>query len=159
MFRVVQVCITKLASLTYRYCLRQGLTLPPRGGVRNDRLNISHVSQRLDVEWIARDIYPWDFDDTDAAKTVKFLEQFLADTEVAIDRIFQALPQINEIAVTVREPHAGVVIAAGTVERVPVEKQAFSSPRMRLLARGLTCYLDERYCERLPLPDGHMQNA
>ena len=90
---------------------------------------------------------------------MKSFERFLADTEAAIDRIFQLLPQIDELGVTVREPSTGEVIAAGTVERVPVEKQSVSSARMRLLARGMKCYLDETYCERLQLVHGSMQNA
>ena len=157
MFWAVRVFIARLAALMQRYCLRQALALPLRGGVRNDRLYVKSISQRLDVEWNTRDIHPWDFDDRDEVKTVKFLEQFLADTEAAIDRIFRALPQITEISVTVRNPNTGAVIAAGNVERPPEEKQVLSSARMRLLARGMKCYLDETYCDRLQLVHGHMQ--
>jgi hypothetical protein len=98
MFWLVRVFIARLTALMYRYCLRHALTLPPRGGAKNDGLRVKSVRQRLEVEWNARDIHPWDRDDAGVVKTVKFLEQFLADTEGAIDRIFQVLPEVNEIA-------------------------------------------------------------
>lgn len=157
MFWFVRVFIARLAALTSRYCLRLALTPPARGGVRNDRLHVKSVRQRLEVEWNARGIHPWDRDEGDEVATVKFLDQFLADTEGAIDRIFQVLPGVNEIAVTVRKPDTGEVIAAGTVDRGPREKQAMPSARMRLLARGMKCYLDETYCERLQFVQGHTQ--
>jgi hypothetical protein len=154
MFWFVRVFVARLTARMSRFCLHQALTLPPRGGVKNDGLHIENLSQQLCVEWNARGIHPWDLDAAYEAKTVKFVEQFLADTEAAIDRIFQALPQINEIAVTVRKPDTGEVLAEGTVERVSKEKQVLASARMRLLARGMKCYLDETYWEGLQLVHG-----
>jgi len=159
MFWFVHVFVARLAVAMSRYCLDKALRLPPRGGVRNDGLHIEAVNQRLSVAWNARGIHPWDLDATYEAKTVKFMEQFLADTETAIDRIFQALPQINEIVVTVRKPDTGEVLAEGTVERVSKAKPVLSSTRMRLLARGMKFFMDDKHGQRLQLVHGQMLNA
>lgn len=154
MFWVVGVFIAKLADLTYRYCLRQALALPPRGGTRNDRLYVKNVSQRLDVEWNARDIHPWDLDDRDEVTNVKFLQQFLADTDAAIERIFRALPHIDQIEITVTDPASDRVIASGTVDRgVLSNPETSESVRMRLIARGIRCDLNDAYFAHLQTTD------
>jgi len=153
MIWVVRDLISKSTALAYRWSLRQALTLPPRGGLRKDGLKLKRAVNRLELEWNARDIHPWDQDDPDDTKARNFLGQFLADAETAIDRIFKALPQIDQIHITVRDPASDQVIASGTLDRICPEMDRASSPRMRLLARGLICNLNAAYFDRLPRAD------
>ena len=66
------------------------------------------------------------------------VRQSLADTEAAITRLFQALPQVDVIALTVLERNSESVIMAGTVDRSVVEPDAELSVGMRLWQRGIT---------------------
>jgi hypothetical protein len=155
MFCALRVLIWKLATVTYRYSLQHALALPPRGGVRNDGLKLKSVCNRLEIEWSARDLHPWDHDDPNQTKALKFIEQCLADTETAIDRLFEALPQVDMIDLKVRDPNSGNVIVTGTLDRYPLDTVYLSSIRMRLMARGIKYYLDGAYFE--PLEPEHNQ--
>jgi hypothetical protein len=153
MMWAVQVVISKLTAMTHRWSLGHALALPPRGGVRHDGLKLNRACGRLEVEWTARDIHPWDRNDASEIKAQKFFEQFLADTETAIDRLFRALPYIDRIDATIRDPGSDAVIASGTLERICQSSHISNSARMRLLARGLRCNLNDAYFERLQRAD------
>ena len=147
MFWAVRSLVRKVAAISYRYGLQRALALPPRGGVRNDCLKLQSVCNRLEIELSARDTHPWDHDDSSETKARKFAEQSLADTEAAIDRLFKLLPQVDVIDLKVRNPITGDIIAAGTVDRFPLDTEKLQSVRMRLMARGMKHYLDETYFE------------
>jgi hypothetical protein len=140
---------SKLTALTHRWSLRRALALPPRGGIRNDGLTVKRAYNRLEIEWNARTIHPWDQDEASEIKARKFFEQLLADTEVAIERIFNALPQIDQLDITVRDPDSDQVIVSGTVDRASFGPVRSESARMRLMARGMKCDLDAGYFAQL----------
>jgi len=150
----IRALISRLTALTHCWSLRYALALPSRGGIRDDQLKLKRVSNRLQLEWIARDIHPWDRDDLSDVQAEKFFDQFLADTENAIDRLFTTLPHLDQIDVTVRDPASDAVIASGTMDRVGQDNDKSTSTRMRLMARGLRCDLNEAYFQRLEGADG-----
>src|SRR5580658_4820745 len=101
---------------------RKALKLSPRGGVRNDVLVLSKLSkesdQELQLEWLARDVHPWDRDLPAPHQAELFCQQALQDTEAAILRLFRLLPDIAQVNFRVLDPHASRrVIITGNVER------------------------------------------
>ena len=130
--------IQRLDGLRYRRGIERALALHLRVEVRSDGLALKTVSNRLEIEWWARDIHPWDRHDSPEQRAWLFFRQSLADTEAAITRLFQELPQVDVIALTVRERNSESVILAGTVDRSAMEPDANLSVGMRLWQRGIS---------------------
>jgi hypothetical protein len=63
------------------------------------------------------------------------------DTEAAILRLFDRLPQVDEIDVTVLDQESGNALASGIVQRssLPIKHDRRPSVRMRLAALGIRC--------------------
>lgn len=96
----------------------KALKLKPRGGVANDVLVLNKVSGQLQLEWRARDVHPWDRDLPPGRQAELFLEQALQDTDAAILRLFQTLPEIGQIEIRVLDAHDSTkVILGGIVAR------------------------------------------
>ncbi|MGP8246065.1 MAG: hypothetical protein ACLQVN_16290 [Bryobacteraceae bacterium] len=142
MWRPLADLIRRIDAARYRRAIERALALHLRGEVRNDGLKLKNVTTRLEIEWWARDIHPWDRDDPPQQRGSLFVRQSLADTEAAIARLFQALPQVDIIALTVLEPHSESVIMAGIAERSVVESDAELSVGMRLWQRGIAYHSD-----------------
>lgn len=149
MLWALRVLLSRFAARVQGRSLLHALALPARGGVPNDGLTLKRVRSRMEIEWKARDIHPWDRDAPREAQAQNFLDQFLTDTEAEVDRMFEALPQIDTFDIIVRDPVSDRVIASGTLDRISSELGAFASARMRLMARGFKLYLNEAYFERL----------
>ena len=96
----------------------RALRLRPRGGCVEDRLVVRRISTRLDVEWCARDVHPWDHDLPADRREELFLEQCHHDTVVAVRRMFAQLAEVDliEIRVVTPQPSARTILA-GTVSR------------------------------------------
>jgi len=131
----------RLARARFRRAVTKALALAPRGFVWRDVLHLSGLSARLQVEWRTRDIHPWDRDMPPGRRGELFRDQAVRDTEAAILRLFDLLPDIDAIDVRVLEPHApNRLILAGTVVRADaLAAQALSSPAMRLAMMGVRC--------------------
>jgi hypothetical protein len=138
MWRRLENLMHRLDNARYRRGAEQALALHLRSEVRNDGLTLKKLSTRLEIEWWARDIHPWDRNDPPERRAWLFFRQSLADTEAAITRLFQALPQIDAITLTVLERNSEGVIMAGTVHRSTPEPHASLSVGMRLWQRGIT---------------------
>jgi len=122
-----------------RKAIQGALDLHNRGEVRRDGLTLTHASHHLKVEWRAREVHPWDR--ASASKQREFLlaEQSMADTDAALGRLFNELPEVDVIEFTVTHPDSGRRILNGTVERacqVPCTRSV--SARTRLWHRGVT---------------------
>jgi len=124
----------------------QALALYRRGEARNDGLTLDHVCSRLEITWLARNIHPWDRDCPRAESETLFAEQALADTEAAVWRIFESLPHIDVIELSVLEPTSGALIATGAVHRSAsnAARSPLLSVGMRLRELGITYRLDAR---------------
>jgi hypothetical protein len=92
------------------------------------------VRSHLEIRWHAREIHPWDRDLLRGSrKQAAFSEQALVDTEAAISRLFERLPQVGIIELSVLEPYSETLIAAGTVHRTDL-----SARRAHLSQRAAT---------------------
>jgi hypothetical protein len=97
------------------------------------------VSARLRVEWRSRDVHPWDGNVPPERRSQLFREQVLRDTDAAILKAFETLPDVDAMEIRVREPHApNRAILAGTVTREELAAaRGLTSPRMRLAMLGV----------------------
>ena len=125
-----------------RRVVMRALALPPRGGIRNDVLHLKsfRVSGHcLQLEWRARDVHRWDRDLPPSRQAELFSEQALKDTDAAIIRLFQMLPDIEEIRLQVVKPMSfGGVIFTGIVDRGrALATQPPPSLRQRLITLGV----------------------
>ncbi len=75
-----------------------------RGEVRSDGLSLNHLRNRLEIEWRAREIHPWDRDLPAIRVAQLFAEQCLDDANAALERLFSSLPEIAVIEFKVIEP-------------------------------------------------------
>lgn len=125
-------CLCKLDLHRYRRKIDRALALCERGDIRKDGLTAVHVRGCLEIRWRARDVHPWDRDCVPNEKEVIFAEQALADTEAAVYRLFERLPEIDVIELRVLEPNSEALIATGTVNR-----SALHEPRSRTLSAGM----------------------
>jgi hypothetical protein len=117
----------------FRHSVEDALALHRRGEVRSDGLKLDGMSSHLEIRWHAREIHPWDRDLLRGSrKQAAFAEQALADTEAAILRLFEKLPHVDVIELSVLEPASEKLLAAGTVHRTDVRAR-----RAHLLSVGM----------------------
>ncbi len=149
MWRRLENLIQKVDTLRYRRGVERALALHLRGEVRGDGLQLYKLTNSLEIGWRARDVHPWDRDDPPDRKALRFVRQSLADTEAAITRLFQNLPQVDVIALTVLDRNSENVIMTGTVHRTEAEAHAYLSAGMRLWMRGVKYHSDGQVFEPL----------
>jgi len=126
----------------HRRGIESALALHHRGEVRTDGLTLMRSTHRLEIEWRAREIHPWDRGSEHVEGDPQFVEQSLSDTDAALSRLFIALPEVDVIDFRVVHPGSDACILAGTVERTaPVPSTRRLSPRTRLWHRGVTAML------------------
>lgn len=122
--------------------IEKALALHRRSEVRPDGLTLIRATNRLEIEWRAREIHPWDRGREHSEHELQFTERSFADTDAALSRLFIALPEIDVIDFRVIHPRSDIRILAGTVERsAPVSSTHSLSPRSRLWRRGVTILL------------------
>ncbi len=122
----------------YRRRIERVLGQVGRGEARCDGLQVNKVSNRLEIHWQARDIHHWDRDLPVERRAAAFVEQTLADTEAAISKLFDAMPQVDVIDLTVLDPSSDTPMLAGTVHRsVVAGSRRLLSVRMRLRELGV----------------------
>jgi hypothetical protein len=147
--------IARLHQMTLQQIVKKALKLAPRGGVRNDVLELNKLSkvldQELQLEWRARDVHPWDCELSPPRQAELFCQQALHDTESALLRLFQRLPDIDQIDFRVLEPHThDTIILAGSVEREEMLPACRSeSIKWRLMMIGVRFILAGDHLEPL----------
>lgn len=165
MLHVLKTLLRKPDGRRYKHDIGRALALYLRGEVRNDGLEPINLTTELRVEWRARDVHPWDRALlSPARRAAVFVEQSLADTEAAIYRLFEALPQVDVIAVRVLDQTSDTVIISGAVSRLEASaKDENLSIGMRLMYLGLTFHsagaLFEPLEDSLPIPPAHAGGA
>jgi hypothetical protein len=145
---------TQLFKTNVQRSVRRALALRPRGAIPNDVLILNNLilsGRCLKLEWLARDIHPWNRDLPLIEQAELFSEQALQDTDVALIRLFQGLAEIEQIEFQVLKPDGfGDIILAGVVDRERVlAPELLLSLRMRLLNLGVTYQMVDN---RLMLP-------
>lgn len=140
MLHILKTLSRKLEGYRYKHNIERALALHLRGEVRRDGLNPTVSTTHLEIEWRARDIHPWDRGLLPPAqRAAAFVKQSLADTEAAIYRLFEALPQVDVISLRVFDQTSENVIISGTVSRpAPSAQDKKLSIGMRLMYLGLT---------------------
>jgi hypothetical protein len=140
MWHALKTLLCKLDGYRYKRSMARALALHVRGEGRRDGLNPTSSTTHLAIEWRARDIHPWDRSLlTPAQKAAAFMEQSLYDTEDAVHRLLEALPQVNVIAVKVLDQVSGSVIISGAVSREDgMARNEALSIGMRIRYLGLT---------------------
>lgn len=140
MSRSFKALLSAIDGFRYRRQIEGALALNLRGEVREDGLALHKVLSRLEVEWYARDIHPWDRDRglSSEEKDYIFVQQCLSDTEAVISRLFERLPQMDIVEVRVLEPRSKMPIVGGTVSRSDFERDESLSVGMRLVLSGVT---------------------
>jgi hypothetical protein len=104
------------------------------GCVVNDRLVLHELSGQLQLEWYARAVHPWDRDLPPWRQVEAYFEQALADTDLAIRRIFQRLLEIDVIEIRVldtQDPTKIMLVGVITRENA-LDADLPYSPKMRL---------------------------
>jgi hypothetical protein len=122
-----------------RSLVSRSLALRPRGGVANDRLVLHKLCGQLQLEWRARAVHPWDRDLPPCRQLEAYFEQAVADTDLAIPRIFQRLPEIDVIEIRVLDTQDPTkIMLSGVVTREDaLAADLFYSPKMRLKMMGI----------------------
>jgi len=134
----------------FRWKLVRALALHRRGEVRRDGLRATSASTTLRIEWLARDIHPWNRHLPDDEVERLFTQQCLDDTDAAIARIFQEIPVLDTIEVCVRRRASGPPLLAGTVQRNSLEMNADASVGMRLRGLGVRFRMNNLRLEESP---------
>jgi hypothetical protein len=107
--------------------------------VRSDGLLIEQSSFRLAISWRARHVHPWDRHMAIAQRTKRWVEQTFSDTQRALERLFEALPEIEVIDFDVlqAEPQNDGILLRGSVSRNEFEAWRPSSIPMRFRLLGI----------------------
>ena len=137
MWRPIRSILRHLRIWRYRRIVGRALALN-RSEARPDGLRLTALRNRLEIQWRARGIHPWDRDLAPAEAIRTFVEQSLFDTEAAIVRLFDALPQVDVIDLSVLGLATDDVLIAGTVSRADLNEyrrtcSPFEEMRLRLL--------------------------
>jgi hypothetical protein len=135
--RAVKGFLNYLTQQRLRRKVIGALEVNRRAGVRNDGLSLKRMRNRLEVEWQARGIHPWDRGLPPEREAQKFVEQCLEDVDVALSRLFATLPDTDEIVLRVLDPTSGNPIVAGTVTRTEAAAASAGSVGMKLKSLGL----------------------
>ena len=136
--------------------VRRALALRPRGAIPNDVLvlhSLRLLGHCLQLEWRARDIHPWDRDLPPSQQAELFSEQALRDTDVALIRLFQRLPEIEQIEFQVlnRMDFDGVILMGVVDREEALNPEPPPSLRMRLNMLGVHYQMAEDHLVLLPV--------
>jgi|SRR5215469_3477574 len=125
------------------FCRRllKALSLDERGEVRSDGLLPNHFKNKLELEWPARSVHPWDKGLSPSKINRLFAEQCLEDTSRAIEQLFLRLPEIESIDFRVVDPNSLVTIVRGSVRRDELKAMRGQSSGMKLKNLGATYHL------------------
>ena len=116
---------------------RRALALNRRGEVRTDGLRLRTLRNRLEIEWGARDVHPWDRDLSACDRAQLFAEQCLEDVNSVLERLFENLPEIDVIEFKVIALDSSCSILSGVVTRSAVDEADAKSAGMRLKQLGV----------------------
>ena len=132
MRQILQTFLRKFDVWHYHRRIKRALALHLRGEGRRDGLTAENVCSRLEIRWRARDIHPWDRHLPLDEREALFADQALADTEAVVLRLFERLPQVDVIELSVLDPISETLIATGAIHR-----SALNTTRPRLLSVGM----------------------
>ena len=118
--------------------IQRALALNQRGEARTDGLQMTSAKTALRIDWLAREVHPWDRDLSPEKAERLFSQQCLDDANAAITRLFAEIPVLDSIELRVRRDISRPPILAGTVYRNSLTTNDYASTGMRLRAIGLS---------------------
>jgi hypothetical protein len=131
-------CRAEYARRRFRRHVLRALALNKRGEARSDGLLLNNFDNRLQIEWQAREVHPWDRDLPRSHLRQLFAEQCLRDADAALQRLFATLAEIDVIQFKMLDPDSGALILSGTVTRQESMNLRSQSSAMRLKQLGVT---------------------
>jgi hypothetical protein len=136
----------------FREHVLDALALHRRGEARTDDPRLMDLTVRMELRWRAREIHPWDRDLPPSRAARKLAQQTLKDTEAALERLFNACPDVDIIELSVVEPDrdGNRRIMFGTVRRDEFTQWHPLSTDMRLRLVGLHYRLVDEELQLLP---------
>ena len=129
----------------------RALALTPRGAIPNDVLAIKRLSVQLYVEWFARDVHPWDRDMPESRQAELFAQQCLEDIDVAIPRLFERLPEVSVIHLSVVKHGSDTQLISGVVHRETMATAPNLALGMKLKAIGVNYRLSNLRLEPISI--------
>jgi hypothetical protein len=138
MLRYLISWLRGLEKRVFTWRVQNALKLHLRGEGRPDGLHLSNVRSRLELEWRAREIHPWDRALRATDPDAQFVSQAMRDTEAVVKRLFASLPHTDVIAIRVYEPASDSVIMSGEVLRSSLASPKPLSDRMWLGQLGIS---------------------
>jgi hypothetical protein len=135
--RFLQKLHRRLKPKSLRKRVNRALALHRRGEVRADGLELRNMKTTIRVEWVAREIHPWDRQIASRLKERLFARQSLEDVDAAITRLFEQLPEADAFEVRVLREGDNRLLFHGRVERADVAVASHSSPLMKLNSLGI----------------------
>lgn len=126
----------------YEHRINDALALQKRNEVRPDGLVLDNTRSKLEIRWRAREVHPWDRESPALERERTYLRQVMEDTEAAVFRLFERLPEVDEIDLRVLDFQSETVLVSGTVQRASLTSSCDCAPsvRMRLASLGVRCH-------------------
>jgi hypothetical protein len=142
----------KRHRLRLRESVTKSLALHRRGEARADDPILMDLTVKMQMRWRARELHPWDRDLSTTRGARKLAQQTLSDTEAALERLFEACPDVDVIELSVIEPNpdGNRRVIFGTVRRDEFAQWHPLSTDMRLRLLGLHYRLVDENLEPLP---------
>jgi len=129
--------LARFARWWFRRRIVKALALNKRRReARADGLSLSQFRNRIQIEWRARDVHPWDRDLPQSRVTEMFAQRCLDNTGAALERLFGNLPEIEFIDFTVIDPKSSAPILRGSADRSEANMAKDASPGMKLKKLG-----------------------
>jgi hypothetical protein len=135
--------------------VRKALALNRRNEARVDGLELKRLKTILQVEWIAREVHPWDRRRHPMSVRRLYTLQCLEDAQAAIERLFDQIPDVEAIEVRVFSAASQPPVMTGTVHRKDLMHAVHSSPGMNLKSLGLRFKMSDWRLEPLPAVEDH----
>jgi hypothetical protein len=148
-FNSIRQLLDVFARKRLRRQVMRALALNRRGEARGDTLSLNRLNNRLEIEWRAREVHPWDRDLPERRIAHLFAVQCLDDTSAALERLFSELAEIDITEFKVMHPVSNVLIVLGSVARLETRTVKANSTGMRLKQLGVTYRLRDWQFEPL----------
>jgi hypothetical protein len=139
--------------------VRKALALNRRHEARSDGLELKLLETTLLVEWIAREVHPWERFGTAMSIQKLYTTQCLQDTQAAIQRLFAMIPEAEAIEVRVFSATSMTPILAGIVHRKDLKRAVYKSLGMNLKSLGISFRLSDWRLEPLPPMEEHAERS
>ena len=117
--------------------------------MRRDGLQLTAAKATLSVEWLAREVHPWDRGLPADRLERRFADQCLNDTHAAIARLFDEFPVLDAVEVRVRRNPGAPTLLAGLVRRSSLRECGGLSIGMRLRNLGVSFRMNDLHLDQM----------